>query len=168
MGALWGRCRPDRRSKISSQPRDQRRNSPAGKPAGLLLCLNQKICCPRALFPSLMGRAFAPKQAVRFSYQDKGGGRWAPTSLSLLPAVRAVARGCGFAPFRGGRWSVSSAAAVLDGRRPKNIRWPKGFSRVVSAVDSKFCSKGFSLCRRCCSGLSCQHSSHSNAGFAPQ
>ena len=63
-----------------------------------------------------------------------------PASPPLLPAVRAVARGFGFAPFRGGRWSFSSAAAVLGGRRPKNIRWPKGFRCVASAVDSEFYS----------------------------
>ena len=44
----------------------QRRNSPAGKPAGLRLCLNEKIRLQEALFSSPMGQAFTPKQAVRF------------------------------------------------------------------------------------------------------
>ena len=61
-----------------------------------------------------------------------------PTSRLLLPAVRAVSRGCGVAPFRGGRWSFLSGTAVLSGRRPSKAPCFNALLCVASAVVGKF------------------------------
>ena len=154
-GLLSGVCQTCAAGQAS--PERQRRNGPAGFPVGLLLRRMERSAsrespslCPRA-GPLLRSRPFDFRTRIEEAAAER------PPPCRLCPQCGQLQGAAGLPP-----------SAAAGGRHPNTSPCFNAFLHAASAVGSRFCSKGVSLCRCTCSGVFWQQSSPSSAGFAGQ